>query len=370
MANSSIFAIAVSVLLGSSICLVECGDQCRTHADCRSSYVCCGGLSTFDLKNKIQRRCTYGSCLHRYCSNNRDCGDSSMCCRSNECVNKGCSGCSENSDCDQSLYAKHVCCKKTFPFYQAVCAANCIDKECNSNDDCAGLNECCRSGKCTKTGCWEKCKANSDCNSDQYCCQKADVNNWLDTGCARSCVGKICSTSEDCGPRHECCISNKCVDRGCSGCTTNSNCSTGHYCCKKKEWYEHSECSADCIGKSCGANDDCGGPGEICNSDHRCTTILLPPWSIAVIAFSGVALLIFGILLTVYLRRKRAANASTSGAGHVPLHNTRYQGDSQASNQFSGVSNPMYPDNASENRPAQTNDVSHRTPHFVYYPQQ
>ena len=371
MVNFFISAIAVTVLVCNSISPVRCGDECVTHANCNGSYVCCGGLSTFDLKNKTQRRCTYGSCLHHYCSSDSDCGDFSMCCRSNECVRQGCSGCTKNTDCDSSLYAKHVCCKRTFPFDQTVCAASCIDKKCNSNDDCGGFEECCRSGKCTKTGCRDKCKSNSDCNSNQYCCQKADVKNWLDIGCAQSCVGAICSTREDCGPQNECCISNKCVDRGCSGCTTNSNCSTGHYCCKKREWYELSECSADCIGKSCGTRDDCGGPGEICNSDHRCAIILLPPWLIAVITVSGVGvvLLIAGMLLVVYIKQKKAPYTASTHAGQVPLHNTRYEGGesqiSPASRQFSGIANPTYHETTHQN----TTDVARPAPHFIYYPQ-
>ena len=356
MANSLIFAIAFSVLMCNNVSLIQCYyDECNTYADCNfypRPRSCCG---IYDYNQKLQRHCMYGSdsCLHFSCASDSDCRDLSMCCRSAMCVSKGCTGCTNDADCD----TRQVCCgKKTFPLDQTVCAANCVDEVCYSNDDCARYRgECCRSGRCTSINsgqCHDKCKTDSECNSDQYCCKKAPTRWQGDTGCAESCVGMKCSTNEDCGPSNECCISNKCVDRGCWGCITNSNCSTGHYCCKKRERYELSECSADCIGKSCGTNDDCGGPGESCDSDHRCmikSNISLAPWLIAVISVS-VFLIIFGIVLAVfwYIKRKRATNAGTQ-AGNVTLHNTRYEGagirNSQPDRQLSGIANPTYQEN-------------------------
>ena len=175
MAKYLVFVIVFGVLVCDNIRLVQCAGQCKTHADCSSSgikFYCCGGL----LGSK-DRTCTLISCLYHYCSSDSDCGDQSMCCRSNKCVNKGCSGCTSNTDC----YSTHVCCKKTFPLHQSICAANCISRTCNSNDDCAGLSECCRSGKCTNgyTVCNNKCASNSECNLDQYCCKEKSSGYWL-----------------------------------------------------------------------------------------------------------------------------------------------------------------------------------------------
>ena len=338
MANYRLLIVAFSVIVLSRINFVRCADACKTHADCNpygGSWFCCGGYILFGSTDK-DRSCTYTSCLNHYCSIDNDCGDSIMCCRSDKCVNKGCSGCTRNSEC----YSSQVCCRKTFPFNQTVCAANCLKQTCNFNDDCAGSRECCRSGKCTSTGCSEKCTLNSECSLGQYCCKKK-TGYYGEDGCSKSCVGEICSTSDDCGAPNECCISNKCVDRGCSGCTTNSNCSTGQYCCKKRRWYELSECSAHCIGKSCNKNDDCGGPGETCDSDHKCTDIQnYPPWVIAVIIVCLVVFLVaVGILLAVvwHMKRKRS---DTTQAGTVPLHNTQYQ-EAETQNQQSNIS-PTY----------------------------
>ena len=372
-----VLVVAFTGIVLNNIRFVRCADQCKTHADCKARYsvlpwhYCCGGY--FGSKD---RSCTSSSCLNSYCSKDSDCGDSTMCCRSDECVNKGCSGCRQDKDCDTSYH----CCKKTSPFNQTICAVNCLNKTCNFNDDCAGYGECCRSGKCTDTGCSDKCTLNSECSQGQYCCKKKTGYYGYDS-CAKSCVGEICSRNEDCGPPNECCISNKCVDRGCSGCTTNSNCSTGQYCCKKRHWYELSECSDHCIGKSCNANDDCGGPDETCDS-HLCgkagkplplrpggkvslsakeSSNPLPPWGIAVITVSLVVFLIaVGILLGAYfyVKRKRAANRTQ--AGTVPLRNSPYEATETSQNQQPSAP-PPYQALAFQvaNQPEQTSNVAH-----------
>ena len=350
------FLLTLSVLALDKVRKVQSADECKTNEYCKQRYgkfyrYCCRGVYYWSK----DRSCTYGWCLGDYCSNASDCNDHSLCCRSNTCVNKGCSGCTNNADC----YSGQVCCKKTFPFNQTVCATNCLNQTCNSNDDCAGVDECCRSGKCTNTGCSDTCKSKSECNLDQYCCKKKK-NYWGD-GCSESCIGEICSTNEDCGAPDTCCISNKCVDRGCSGCTFNSDCSTGHYCCKKRHWYELNECSDDCIGKSCETNDDCGGPGETCNTDHRCTTSL-PHWLIAVITVSAVLFLtVIVIVLAVfwYLRKRQPANSTRSAT--VPSQNREARIQNQQSNTQLSAFNYQ-----SQNQPQQINSVAGQSRYRVY----
>jgi hypothetical protein len=93
----------------------------------------------------------------------------------------------------------------------------------------------------------------------------------------------------------------------------------------------------------------------------------LPPWLIAVITIGAVVfLLVVGIVLAVYITRRRATNAGNQ-AGNVPLHNIRYQGDeirnSQQVRQISGIANPRYEETTCQNQPIQS-------PHFVYHPQE
>ncbi|CAB4005250.1 Hypothetical predicted protein [Paramuricea clavata] len=342
-----VFVVAYGVLVCNNICVVQCADQCKTHAECLIYLpYCCGGYSSFGSKD---RSCTHSSCLYSYCSSDSDCGDPLMCCRSNKCVNKGCSGCTSNTDC----YSTHVCCKKTFPLGQTVCAANCISQTCNSNDDCAGRSECCRSGKCVKTGCSDKCTSNSECNLDQYCCKKKS-SYWGDS-CAQSCVGEICRIDDDCGSRNECCISNKCVDRGCSGCTTNANCSSGHYCCKKRQWYvgEFSECSAHCIGKSCSTSNDCGGPGETCDSDNRCAI----NQNIALPRTASPAL------------NSNTASSSNTASNSLPSWLiaviTKQIQNQQPNTQFRSLNNPT----AFQNHPQSGSNVVQQSRNPSHYPQ-
>ncbi|CAB3995619.1 Hypothetical predicted protein [Paramuricea clavata] len=413
-----IFSIAFCILVCNYISLVLTADQCKTSADCKQGSfrkTCCGGIYN------PERSCTYSSCLYSHCSSDDDCSDpSALCCRSNKCVKDGCSGCTEDSDC----YITHVCCKKTFPLDQTVCGSNCMNQTCNSNNDCAEYGECCRLNKCVDTGCYDKCQTNSNCHLGEYCCKKATY--WYpqrDAGCSKSCVGEICSTDEDCGNPNECCISNKCVDQGCSGCTANSNCSTehycckkrywyelsecsahcigkscstiedcgapneccisnkcarvdqgcpgcttnsncsiGHYCCKKRDWYELSECSAHCIGKSCSTSEDCGGPGETCDSDYRCAKSKnsYPRWLITVIMSSVIFLIAVGVVVICFFKRRRSRNAIQANRATIPLENTQ--------NQSREIQNPgttiptQYHGTGLQNQPLQNDNVAPHNP--------
>ena len=365
MTKFHFFLLALSVLALDKVSVVQSADECKTNGDCTflsQHRYCCRGVYSWSK----DRSCIYRWCLGDYCSSKSDCNDHSLCCRSNKCVNKGCSGCTNNKEC----YSGQVCCKKTFPFNQTVCASNCLNQRCNSNDDCAGVDECCRSGKCTNTGCSDTCKSKSECNLDQYCCKKK--KNYLGDGCSESCLGKICSTNEDCGARNACCISNKCVDRGCSGCTLNSNCSIGQYCCKKRHWYELNECSDHCIGKSCETNDDCGGPGETCNSEYRCTNVtqtvqhnvnkvkhssnslLIPLISVSAVLFLAIVVMVLAVFW--FVRYRRTANSAQSRT--VPLQNSQNQDtrtqNPQLNTQRSGFDNPLYREPLLQNQPQQT----------------
>ena len=277
MASGLIVWVGFCVFFCKDIDFVRCA-ECKTHAECTDLFAkyCCGGGLLTKPENRPKRAYRIDTCLHNYCETDSDCGDSSMCCRSNKCVNKGCLGCTKNSDCYSTLLDKHVCCKKTFPFNETLCGDDCIGQSCKSNDDCAGRGECCRLNKCVDV--CGKCTMNSECDSDEYCCRKKKPTLLnLGDNCAESCIGKNCDTDDDCGEPNVCCISNKCVDRGCPGCTKNSDCySTAldkHVCCKKTFSFNETLCGDDCIGQTCNSNDDCAaGRGECCRL-NKCVDV-------------------------------------------------------------------------------------------------
>ena len=146
---------------------------------------------------------------------------------------------------------------------------------------------------------------------------------------------------------------------------------------KARQWYinELSECSANCIGKSCLTNDDCGGPDETCDSNERCafqqklkinsqqtsnssSSSSFPPWLIAVLTVSLVLFFVaVGILVAVvwYYQKKRPTN--TPQGGSVPLQNTQYQGGQVQNQQANapGLNNPT----AYQNQLSHSGNVTH-----------
>ncbi|CAB3991492.1 Hypothetical predicted protein, partial [Paramuricea clavata] len=264
-------------------------------------------------------------CKNKYCVTESHCGDSTLCCLSNKCVDRGCSGCAFDSDCSSG----HVCCKKSFPKPQTVCAEKCIDQDCKNNDDCAGRGECCRGGKCVGfTSCTVNCKANSECDSGKYCCKKEPVLVFWKGRCRETCFREDCSSDDDCGPPSECCIAGKCAKEGCRPeCASNSDCSSGFYCCKNQ--YPNGEASK-CLS-------DCSIEGSHHSSDESS-----PPWRIAVIVIAGFIAL--GVSISVYwcYKRKRPSNANQVNRGS--LQNTQNQGtvitNLKPNPQFTGFNNP------------------------------
>ncbi|CAB3991490.1 Hypothetical predicted protein [Paramuricea clavata] len=284
---------------------VQNSSTCKTHADCKVNWVykyCCGG-DTHNI-DRTTRRCGFSYCLDKYCETESHCGDPSLCCHSNICIDRGCSGCASDSECSSG----HVCCKKSFRFNQGFCAKDCVGQQCNNNDDCAVRVECCRDGKCISAQsqeCFKQCKSNSECESGKYCCKKKSVWFWQDR-CTETCLGEVCIFDDDCGPPNECCIAGKC-NHGCSRCASDSDCTAGLYCCKKRFPNEARRCLAHCTGKSCGTISDCGDQDEICNSNNICAmqetkqnyTDSSPPWHIAVIVIAAL-LIVVGIPMAIF----------------------------------------------------------------------
>ena len=260
MASSMISRFSFCVLVFYKVSLVKAQNECTTHKECKDKILtgliypfCCGDTSP--SSDITHRKCRTRDCLGNYCETESHCGDSTYCCRSNRCADCGCSGCTSDSNCSTTGY---VCCKKSFPLDQTVCAEKYHGLDCNSNDDCAtGRRECCRDGKCVggllSPSCLVKCKDNSECHSGEYCCRKKRVYIWQDR-CSETCEGEDCDSDEDCGPPNECCIAGKCTINGCSECSADSDCT---YCCRSGKCVDRSVyfgCASD---SNCSIDSNC-----------------------------------------------------------------------------------------------------------------
>ncbi|XP_028396918.1 keratin-associated protein 5-3-like [Dendronephthya gigantea] len=208
--------------------LVSGQSTCTSNSDCVSSYysnkVCCKGYA-YKGYGYTSRKCYYGSslCVGRYCTTDGDCGGKNECCKSNKCTTSGCSNCYSNSNCGFSEY----CCKQRYSYDKHVCRRSCVGETCNSSSDCGG--------------------------SSEYC----DFN--------KKCVE--CSTDGDC-IGSECCLYNKCVTSGCTPCFSNFGCSSSEYCCRRGVFYSN-VCRKNCVGEKCSYDSDCRGPGESCDSSSK-----------------------------------------------------------------------------------------------------
>jgi hypothetical protein len=117
-------------------CVDVCG-KCTRNSECDSDEYCCRKKKPTLLN--LGDNCAE-SCIGKNCDTDDDCGEPNVCCISNKYVDRGCPGCTKNSDCYSTALDKHVCCKKTFSFNETLCGDDCIGRQtCNSND--AALQE-------------------------------------------------------------------------------------------------------------------------------------------------------------------------------------------------------------------------------------
>jgi hypothetical protein len=91
-----------------------------------------------------------------------------------------------------------------------------------------------------------------------------------------------------------------------SDCYSNFGCYGSNVCCKPNDL--NYVCRANCIGKSCVSNSDCGGANEYC-CDYECQEGLcvLAGWIIAIIVLSvlGGIGTILGVVLCFYCAHRR-----------------------------------------------------------------
>ncbi|XP_028396915.1 keratin-associated protein 10-7-like [Dendronephthya gigantea] len=218
---SMTFLFLLNAMLMGQFGLVLGQNTCNSNSDCVSSYysnkVCCKGYAY--QYGYTSRKCRYGisSCVGRYCTTDGDCGGKNECCKSNKCTTSGCSNCYSNSNCGFSEY----CCKQRYSYDKHVCRRSCVGETCHSSLDCGGFSEYCNWNK--KCALSTSCSSNSGCSGSTYCCKRGSYTNV----CQSSCVGEKCSYDSDCGGPGESCDSRskKCVE-----CSTDGDCS-GDKCC-------------------------------------------------------------------------------------------------------------------------------------------
>lgn len=187
--------------------------------------------------------------------------------------------CNVNADCSNQF---KVCCEGYFHNRRKSCQfLSCLGRHCLTDGDCGGKGECCKSHQCVTIGCPE-CYSHSACATSEYCCKHRYINDH--NVCRRSCVGETCHSSSDCAVG-ECCRSNKCVNNGCAECSSNSDCPTSEYCCVRGS--RRNVCRQSCVGETCLSNNGCGGSGEYCDSNFKCTksvnSATLAGWAIGII---------------------------------------------------------------------------------------
>ena len=174
--------------------------------------------------------------------------------------------CSSHKDCNSVF----VCCKSSSstefrcrkPFNATSTTQSCFGSYCTNTSDCLGFKD----GKklcCRSNRCalCPRCLTHSDCGQSRLCCARA----WYEESqCSYTCVGKSCRASSDCAAR-ECCQSGRCVKCSDRGCAAHKECPTGQYCCDRRN-YRKGKCKWNCIGETCASDKDCA-LSEHCSSN-------------------------------------------------------------------------------------------------------
>ncbi|XP_028396919.1 keratin-associated protein 5-3-like [Dendronephthya gigantea] len=261
---------------------------CTSNSNCVSSYsICCKGY-VHQGYGYTSSKCRYGSnCVGRYCTTDGDCGGKNECCKSNKCTTSGCSNCNSNYNCALFEY----CCKQRYYYDKHVCRRSCVGETCHSNSDCGGLSEYCNSNK----KCALPCSSNSGCSGSTYCCKRGSYTNV----CQSSCVGETCSYDSDCGGPGESCRFYKCKKSSTTTCSSNLGCSGSTYCCKRGIYTN--VCQSSCVGETCYSDSDCGGPGESCRS-YKCkkSSTTTASWVVPVIVVGVILFIIVFAVIPAY----------------------------------------------------------------------
>lgn len=110
------------------------------------------------------------------------------------------------------------CCRYYSAWYSPhYCLSTCAGRTCNGDYECGGPDgECCNTvdKKCTtKNKCLKRCDVDSICSAGTYCCRQTGLDPQI---CAASCVGKWCNLDNDCGAPGECCTAGGECTKSCS----------------------------------------------------------------------------------------------------------------------------------------------------------
>jgi hypothetical protein len=148
----------------------------------------------------------------------------------------------------------------------------------------------------------KECGSRMDCTKIEapFCCKKYK-GSFSPNVCLPTCVNRTCESDDECGGLGgECCntVNKICTTKGkcLKACDVELKCSIGTYCCQQTG-FDPQICAKSCLGKSCNFDRDCGAPGECCDDGGECTKSCssnIPTWLIVVFVIVGV-LCLFGI---------------------------------------------------------------------------
>jgi len=308
--------------------VLSCGDcgvneECGGGYQCECSYAECGGACCAMTETCAEGVCCQIDCDGKACGESDGCGGlcNGSCPGDNEvCVDGAC-------DCAYQE-CQGVCCDFGAICHDgACCTGDCAGAACGDSDGCGGLcngacpgdNETCVFGLCfcTYEACDDVCCGPGEACAQGVCCalQCAGAACGDDDGCGglcdgtcagdnevcvggacqcqyEACVDVCCAGGEVCDDG-ACCAPLACGDPGaecgdlddgcgqmlsCGSCGANAECSVDHQCeclhvecegvcCNPEETCEGGQCYycvPNCLGKTCGDDDGCGG---LCDGD-------------------------------------------------------------------------------------------------------
>ena len=192
----------LSAYCDSHICVER--KECTSQANCSDGWFCCM-TGWYQKIGYCSQNCIGNSCMK-----DSDCALPDECCSSNYKCKKCVTSCQSSSDC----FNNGVCCEGP-AFGESKCAAKCNEESCIKSSDCLTPGKWCLNGICSDAT--KQCRHDSECiasgGKQYYCC--IDKHTGLKI-CSLDCDGRECISDHNCTGENECCNSDgSCVTSGC-----------------------------------------------------------------------------------------------------------------------------------------------------------